>query len=35
MLEHELLTVKGILITRPKGPLSEDDFSALSADADA
>jgi hypothetical protein len=35
MLEHEMLTEKGILIARPKGPLNEEDFSALSADADA
>jgi len=35
MLEHEVLTEKGILIARPKGPLTGDDFSALSADADA
>jgi hypothetical protein len=35
MLQHEMLTDKGVLIARPKGPLSREDFSALSADADA
>ena len=35
MLEHELLTETGVLIARPKGPLSEMDFTALAADADA
>lgn len=35
MLRHEMLTESGILIARPKGPLSKEDFSALSADADA
>ena len=35
MLEHEMLTEKGILIARPKGQLTEEDFSALSANADA
>lgn len=35
MLEHEMLTEKGVLIARPKGPLTVEDFSALSADADA
>ena len=35
MLEHEMLTEKGVLIARPKGPLTEEDFSVLSADADA
>jgi hypothetical protein len=35
MLEHELLADKGVLIVRPKGPLSEEDFTALSAEADA
>jgi hypothetical protein len=35
MLEHELCTDQGVLVVRPKGPLSEDDFAALSAEADA
>jgi len=35
MLKHELLTEKGVLIVRPKGPLSEKDFLSLSADVDA
>jgi hypothetical protein len=35
MLEHEMVPDKGVLIVRPKGPLSEEDFAALSADADA
>jgi len=35
MLEHELLTETGVLIARPKGPLSAGDFAALSVDADA
>jgi hypothetical protein len=35
MLEHELRTDQGVLVVRPKGPLSEDDFAALSAEADA
>jgi hypothetical protein len=35
MLEHEILGDRGILVVRPTGPLSADDFSALSADADA
>ena len=35
MFQHEMLTDKGVLIARPKGPLSREDFSALSADADA
>ena len=35
MLEHELLSETGVLIARPKGPLSAMDFSALAVDADA
>jgi SpoIIAA-like len=35
MLQHEMLTEIGVLVARPKGPLSKSDFSALSADADA
>ena len=35
MLEHKLLSETGVLIARPKGPLSAGDFSALAADADA
>ena len=35
MLEHELLSDKGVLIVRPKGPLSAGDFSVLATDADA
>ena len=34
MLEHELLADRGVLIVRPKEPLSPDDFAALSTDAD-
>ena len=35
MLNYELLTDQGVLIVRPKGPLSAKDFSALARDADA
>ena len=35
MLQHELLPDKGVLIARPRGPLSREDFSALAVDADA
>ena len=35
MLEHELLADRGVLIVRPREPLSPDDFAALSIDADA
>ena len=35
MLEHELLADRGILVVRPKAPLSPADFAGLSADADA
>lgn len=35
MLEHELRADHGVLIVRPKAPLSEEDFAALSAEADA
>lgn len=35
MLEHELLADKGVLIARPKGPLTAKDFAALAAEADA
>lgn len=34
MLEHELRADEGVLIARPKGPLSKEDFAELSADAD-
>jgi len=34
MLEHELRTDEGVLIVRPKGPLTKEDFADLSADAD-
>ena len=34
MLDHEMLAERGILIARPKGPLSKEDFSALSVGAD-
>lgn len=35
MLEHELRANQGVLIVRPKGPLSQEDFAALAAEADA
>jgi hypothetical protein len=35
MLEHQLLSEGGMLIVRPKGPLTAGDFTALAADADA
>ena len=35
MLDHEMRADKGVLIVRPKAPLSQEDFSALSAEADA
>lgn len=35
MLDHELRADEGVLIVRPTGPLSRDDFAALSAEADA
>ena len=35
MLEHELLADKGVLIVRPKGPLTAKDFAALTAETDA
>jgi hypothetical protein len=35
MLPHEVLADRGVLIARPKGPLSKEDFSALATDADA
>jgi SpoIIAA-like len=35
MIEHELLSDKGVLIARPKGPLSAEDFRELARDADA
>lgn len=35
MLEHQLLSESGVLIVRPKGPLTAGDFTALAADADA
>jgi hypothetical protein len=34
MLEHEMRTNEGILIVRPKGPLSKEDFADLSVDVD-
>jgi hypothetical protein len=33
-IEHKLSPETGVLIVRPKGPLSADDFAALSKDAD-
>lgn len=35
MLEHKLLDEGGILLVRPKGPLTSADFKALAADTDA
>jgi hypothetical protein len=35
MIEHELLSDAGVLIVRPKGPLSAPDFAALTSEADA
>ena len=35
MLEHELRADQGVLIVRPQGPLTQEDFAALSAEADA
>lgn len=35
MLKHELQLDKGVLIVRPEGPLSAQDFSALTTDTDA
>jgi len=35
MLQHELRTDEGILIVRPEGPLSADDFTHIAADVDA
>jgi len=35
MIEHEMLSDKGGLIVRPKGPLPVDDFSSLTLDRDA
>jgi hypothetical protein len=35
MLKHELRTEEGILIVRPEGPLSSDDFTHIAADVDA
>ena len=35
MLNHELRTNEGILIVRPEGPLSSDDFTHIAADVDA
>lgn len=35
MIEHEMLSDKGVLIARPKGPLSAEDFRELARDADA
>jgi hypothetical protein len=34
MLQHELRTEEGILIIRPEGPLSADDFTHIAADVD-
>ena len=35
MLKHELRTEEGILIVRPEGPLSSDDFTHIATDVDA
>lgn len=35
MMDHEMLSDTGILIVRPKGPLSTDDFNVIAQDADA
>jgi hypothetical protein len=35
MLRHELRTEEGILIVRPEGLLSSDDFTHIAADVDA
>jgi len=35
MLKHELRTNEGILIVRPEGPLSADDFIHIATDVDA
>jgi len=35
MLDHKMFADRGILVVRPREPLSPQDFSALSADADA
>ncbi len=35
MLKHELRKEEGILIVRPEGPLSADDFTHIAADVDA
>jgi SpoIIAA-like len=35
MLDHELLSDTGILIVRPKEPLSAQDFAGLTAEVDA
>lgn len=35
MLQHELISNRGVLIARPSGPLSKEDCSALATDADA
>lgn len=35
MIEHEMLSDKGGLIVRPKGPLPVNDFSSLTRDTDA
>ena len=35
MLKHELRSEEGILIVRPEGPLSSDDFTHIATDVDA
>ena len=35
MLEHELLADTGVLVVRPKEPLSAKDFATLAAEADS
>ena len=35
MLEHKLLKDAGVLVVRPKEPLSTEDFAALAAEADS
>ena len=35
MVEHELLPEEGILVVRPQGKLTKEDFAALTKEADA
>ncbi len=35
MLKHELRSAEGVLIVRPEGPLSAEDFTRVAVDADA